>query len=50
MGRITTQHTTPFAEENMLTIERPAQIMNFVKVAKLDWATRMQVVTQRIGM
>src|SRR5947208_831823 len=49
MGRITTQHTTPFADENMLMVERPAQIMNLVKVPKLDLATRMQVVTQRMG-
>ena len=49
MGRITTQHTTPFADENMLMVERPAQIMNLAKVPKLDLATRMQVVTQKMG-
>jgi hypothetical protein len=48
-GSTTIQHTTPFADENMLTNESAAQIANFAVVASLDMPTTMHVVTQRIG-
>jgi hypothetical protein len=49
-GRTTTQHVAPFADENMLIKESPAQMANFASVPSFDRPTMTHVVTQRIGM
>jgi len=48
-GGTTIQHKPPFADENVLMIDRQAQIKNLAIGGSLECATSMQVVMLAIG-
>jgi hypothetical protein len=49
-GRTTIQHNIPFAEEKVLTVDKPIQVKNFVLVFTLEYARTIHVVMQKIGI